>query len=91
MSRKIYTDSTTLPASGKVLGIRVRVPRILFATEEGILDDMTIAETRTVYVEVTDDEWERVKDDQAAINALAQSLGPEIANALGGFVKQWHA
>lgn len=91
MSRKIYTDPNQVPANVKVLGIRVRVPRILFATDEGVLDDLTIHDTQVVYVEITAAEYERLRGDQSAINAFGQMLGPEIAQALGGFVKAWHA
>jgi len=91
MSRKIYTDSNTIPSHSKVLGIRVRVPRMLFATDEGMHEDLTLTQTRVVFVELTDEEWNRVQGNQAAINALGQSLGPEIAAALGGYVKAWHA
>ena len=79
MSRKIYTDPNQIPAASKVLGIRVRMPRVMFATDEGVQEDLT------------PEEWNRVQGDQAAINALGQSLGPEIAEALGGYVKAWHA
>ncbi len=91
MSRKIYTDPNTIPPNAKVLGIRVRMPRILFATPNGVNEDLTLSETRVVFVELTDDEWNRVQGNQAAVNALGQSLGPEIAQALGGYVKAWHA
>lgn len=91
MSRKIYTDPNTIPSHAKVLGIRVRVPRMLFATDEGVHEDLTLTEARVVFVELTDEEWNRVQGDQVAINALGQSLGPEIAAALGGYVKAWHA
>ncbi len=91
MSRKIYTDPNSIPTHAKVLGIRVRVPRIMFAVPEGVQADLTLSETRVVFVELTDEEWNRVQGNQAAINALGQALGPEIAAALGGYVKAWHA
>lgn len=91
MSRKIHTDPNQVPTNVKVLGIRVRVPRILFATNEGVMDDMTIHDTQIVYVEISDEEYERLRKDQTAINAFGESLGPEIAQALGGYVKRWHA
>lgn len=91
MSRKIYTDQNQAPTNVKVLGIRVRIPRIMFATDEGVLDDMTIHDTQLVYVEITDEEFERLRGNQAAINTFGESLGPEIAQTLGGFVKAWHA
>ena len=89
--RKIYTDPNQVPANAKVLGIRVRVPRIMFAIDEGVLDDMTIHDTRIVYVEITEAEYQRLRGNQNAINAFGETLGPEIAQALGGFVKKWHA
>lgn len=91
MPRKIHTDPKQVPANVKVLGIRVRIPRILFATDEGVMDDMTIHDTQVVYVEISDAEYERLRKDQTAINAFGESLGPEISQALGGFVKRWHA
>ena len=91
MSRKIYTDPNLIPSASKVLGIRVRMPRVMFATDEGVQEDLTLSETRVVFVELTSEEWNRVQGDQVAINALGQALGPEIAQALGGYVKAWHA
>lgn len=90
MSRKIYTDPNQVPPNAKVLGVRVRVPRVMFATDEGVLDEMTIHDTQLVYVEITNAEYQRLCGNQAAINAFGKSLGPEIAHALGGFVKAWH-
>lgn len=91
MSRKIHTDPKQIPANVKVLGVRVRFPRVLFATDEGLLENLTIHDTRIVYVEISDEEYERLRGNQAAINAFGQVLGPEIARVLGGFVKEWHA
>ncbi len=91
MSRKIYTAPESIPPNARVLGIRVRIPRILFATDDGVLDQLTLHDTHIVYVEISDEEYERLRGNQAAINAFGESLGPEIAQALGGFVKQWHA
>ena len=91
MSRKIYTDPESIPPNARVLGVRVRIPRVLFATDEGVIDQLTIHDKRIVYVEITEEEYERLRGNQAAINAFGESLGPEIAQALGGFVKQWHA
>ena len=90
MSRNIYRERDQVPPDVKVLGICVRVPRVLFATDEGIQGDLTLHETMMVYVEITAEEFERVRNDQAAINDLGQQLGPEIASALGGHVKRWH-
>lgn len=91
MSRKIHTDPKTIPPNTRVLGVRVRIPRILFATDEGVLDEMTLHDTRIVYVEISLEEYERLRGNQAAINAFGEALGPEIARALGGYVKAWHA
>lgn len=89
--RKIHTDPNQVPTNVKVLGVRVRVPRILFATYEGTLHDLTLHDTQVVYVEISDEEYERLRKDQNAVNAFVESLGPEIAQALGGYVKGWHA
>ncbi len=89
MSHNIYFEKHTIPFDARVLAISVRVPRILFASDEGIYDDLTISETKLVYVALTDEEWNRVYGNQAAIDALGQQLGPEIAGALGGYVKGW--
>ncbi len=89
MSHNIYFEQSAVPVSAKVLGLWVRVPRILFASDEGIYDDLTLSEMKAVFVELTDEEWDRVYGDQTAIDALGQSLGPEIATALGGYVKGW--
>ena len=91
MSHNLYLDKSTIPTNARVLGIWVRIPRILFASDEGIHDDLTIGETKLIYVELTDQEWHRVYGNQAAIDALGQQLGPEIATALGGYVKAWHS
>ncbi len=90
MARQIYRNPTEVPQGVKVLGLAVQVPRFLFATDKGVHDELTINETIMVYAEITQEEFERVKGDQVAINALGQELGPEIANALGGYVKGWH-
>jgi hypothetical protein len=90
MNRRVYRDLSGVPRGVKVLGVRVQVPRVLFATDEGVQDDLTLHETTMVYVEITEEEWEHVRNDQAAINALGQSLGPEIADFLGGYVKAWN-
>lgn len=74
-----------------MLGICVRLPQILFATDEGVIEDMTMYQTQIVYVEISDEEYKRLRHNQAAINAFGESLGPEIAQALGGYVKRWHA
>ncbi len=89
MSHPIFLDPNAIPTDAKVLGIHVRVPRFLFATDEGIQEDLTISEMRLVYVEISDAEWNAVYGNQAAINALGIALGPEIAAALGGYVKRW--
>ncbi len=89
MSHTIYRDRADVPANAKVLGIWVRVPRFLFATDDGMQDDLTISEMQMVYVEISEEEWQRVYGDQAAINALGIALGPEVAAALGGYVKRW--
>ncbi len=90
MDHNIYFEQSGVPINAKVLGIWVRVPRILFAGDEGIYEDLTLSEMKLVFVELTDDEWNRVYGNQTAIDALGQSLGPEIAKALGGYVKGWH-
>jgi hypothetical protein len=90
MSHNIYFEQTAIPPDAPVLGIWVRVPRILFASDEGLYDDLSISETKLVYVELTAEEWTRVYGNQGAIDALGQALGPEIAAALGGYVKGWH-
>ncbi len=90
MSHNLYLEPSAVPAGARVLGIWVRIPRILFASDEGIHDDLTLSETKLVYVELTDEEWNRVYGNQAAIDALGHQLGPEIATALGGHVKAWH-
>ncbi len=89
MSHNIYFEQSAVPVNAKVLGIWVRVPRILFASDEGIYDDLTLSEMKVVFVELTTEEWNRVYGDQKAIDALGQSLGPEIAAALGGYVQGW--
>ncbi len=91
MKHNIYFDTSAIPADAKVLGIRVRVPRILFATDEGVHDDLTISDTQMVYAELSAEEWNRVQGNQAATDALAQELGPEVATALGGYVKRWRS
>jgi hypothetical protein len=45
---------------------------------------------KLVFVELSDEERNRVSGNRAAIDALGQSLGPEVAAALGGYVKGWH-
>ncbi len=89
MSHTVYRDRADVPANAKVLGIWVRVPRFLFATDDGVQDDLTISEMQMVYVEISEEEWQRVYGDQGAINALGIALGPEVAAALGGHVKRW--
>ncbi len=89
MSHNIYFEQSAVPVNAKVLGIWVRVPRILFASDEGIYDDLTLSEMKLVFVELTEAEWDHIYGNQAAIDALGQSLGPEIAAALGGYVKGW--
>ena len=89
MNRRIYRDGE-VPHGVKVLGVRVQIPRVLFATSEGVQDDLALHETTMVYAEITEEEWARACNDQAAINALGQQIGPEIAAALGGYVKGWH-
>ncbi len=90
MARQIFRDPTEVPPGVKVLGMAVQVPRFLFATDEGVHDELTINETIMVYAEITQEEWEQARGDQAAINELGQQLGPEIAASLGGYVKGWH-
>ncbi len=89
MNHNLYLEQSAVPVDAKVLGIWVRVPRFLFASDEGIYDDLTLSEMKVVFVELTTEEWNRVYGDQKAIDALGQSLGPEIAAALGGYVKGW--
>ncbi len=91
MSHQVYLNPHDIPAGAKVLGIAVRVPRILFASDEEIYEDLTLCELKMVYVELTDEEWNRVYGNQAAIDALGQALGTEIAAVLGGYVKGWHS
>src|SRR5581483_212238 len=87
--RRIYLDIAEIPAGVKVLGQRVRVPAILFADPEGIHDEYTLFETVTAYAELTPAEWERASTSHAATDALAREIAPEIAAALGGYVKRW--
>ncbi len=89
MSHHIYQDPAEIPGEVKVLGIWVRIPRFLFATDAGVQEDLTISEMQLVYVELSEAEWNTLYGNQAAINALGQALGPEIAAALGGYVKGW--
>lgn len=90
--RNVYLDLTEIPAGTQVLALRVRVPTILFACAEdgGEIDyDKAIYETRQVWIQVTDEEMERVRGSQAAINELGKSLGHVASQALGGYVRGW--
>lgn len=91
MPHKIHFHRKTIPPGARILSVRVRVPQILFATEQGVLDDLTITETQLVYVELCEAEWQTAQTGQAAVDALGQALGDEIATVLGGYVKGWRA
>lgn len=87
--RTIYLDGGDVPEGVHVLGQRVRVTTLLFADNKGIHDEYTLYETVTAYAVLTDDEYERGRVSQDATDALAHEIAPEIATALGGFVKRW--
>ncbi len=87
--RTIYLDGGDVPEGAHVLGQRVRVPTLLFADPEGIHDEYTQYETITCYAELTDQEYEQARVSQAATDELAHRIAPEIAAALGGYVKRW--
>lgn len=87
--RRIFLDAGDIPACAHVLGQRVRVPTLLFADNEGIHDEYTLYETVTAYAVLTDEEYEQARVSQAATDELAHHIAPEIAAALGGYVKRW--
>lgn len=87
--RIIYLDGGDVPEGAHVLGQRVRVPTLLFADADGIHDEYTLYETVTAYAVLTDEEYERGRVSQAATDALAREIAPEIAAALGGYVRRW--
>lgn len=90
--RNVYLNPAEIPAGTQVLALRVRVPTIFFACAEddSELDyDHALYEIRHVWIQVTDEEMERVRGDQTAINELGKSLGPVASKALGGYVRGW--
>jgi len=86
--RTIYLDGGDVPEGVHVLGQRVRVPVLLFADNDGIHDEYTLHETVTAYAKLTPEEYECAKVSQAATDELARTIAPEIAAALGGYVKR---
>ncbi len=89
MKHNIFFDKSSVPPDAKILGLWVRVPRIVFATDDELLDEYTLSELKPVYVQLSDEEWNAARGNQVAIDALGQALGPEVAEALGGYVKGW--
>ncbi len=90
--RTVYLDPTEIPAGAQVLALRVRVPTIFFACaqDSGELDyDHALYEIRHVWIQITNEEMEQVRGDQAAINELGKSLGHVASQALGGYVRGW--
>lgn len=90
--RNVYLDSAEIPAGTRVLALCVRVPTIFFACAEvgSELDyDHALYEIRHVWIQITDEEMERVRGDRAAINTLGKSLGQVASQALGGYVRGW--
>jgi hypothetical protein len=87
--RKVWLDGGEIPAGVNVLGQHVRVPTLLFASPEGIHNEFTQFETVTAYAELTPEELARGQVSQEATDALAHEIAPEIAEALGGYVKRW--
>ena len=86
--RKVYLDGFDVPAGTHVLAQRVRVPTLLFADPDGIHDEYTQYETVTAYAVLTDEEYEQARVSQAETDELAHQIAPEIAAALGGYVKR---
>lgn len=88
-NRRVWLETDAVPAGVRVLGMRVRVPALLFADPEGIADEYTWWDTVTAFAELTPEEFESGRASQQATDALAEALAPDIAAALGGYVKHW--
>jgi hypothetical protein len=87
--RKIYLNVAEVPVGAKVLGIRVEDPLLLWLSDERPDAETIIYEHRTVYVELTMEEFMAVRGDQEKIDALGREFGPLVQHKLGGSWHRW--
>jgi hypothetical protein len=87
--RRLWRTLGEVPEGTKVLGVKVAVPRVVIETPDGEQTPALMNST-TVFVEVSEQEWEAIGGDVAKANAKAKELGPWLAAHFGGYVRRWH-
>ena len=85
--RRMWRERKEIPGGVKVLGVNVALPRVSVTTNS---NEAKLMDTKMVFVELTDNEWNEVRADVNRANRRAMTLGVWIALQLGGYVKAWH-